>query len=517
MLRLNAVTRMLIAGVTVPTVGLAAVMLSREGPLNPLQGEGPFPKRATKCPGHGVDQIPPLAVSGASTNIPEFNDCQRFIIGRKYDSLYAVFYAQNADKLLDSLKALECAPRVTVVRVPGATTQNEGSPGSVTLAPGGPGTVPAGGTGGGTVPGGGPGVVSGAAETVSTGTGTTLGRVYAVRGSVNDRNVEEMEPNLTRTANCRTKPNGKWNAVGIAFAEVVSWGGTYAPLGIKPNFSCLYLYDFAALKAVMREVGRDDRRCLELIDPKKVIGKHLPVRAISRQGLGDGDYPPVARWDRVPETGQMYISMYCGQRWCEIGAPRFRSAGIPLPLSAQYTSASTDPKVRRVLEVKGWYDEQELAEVQNGSPVPSGVFATMVPDPALGGYTENDFAAGVWLPTASIMIRKASKKYKVSWNLDPSNDPTFQKVNRGFLCHGSISQCVPRRADRGNLTACNQDGVRGWYARIVSTEGEVRYKCTTHFGHAEFGQPIPGTVRWAWFDLDEGGWWRCPGSCCFPN
>src|SRR5688572_31978643 len=90
------------------TVVLVPLLLTegfRQGPVAlPVQSHGqmigPFPDRGERCPGHGDDAISNLSLSGEQTNIPEFNDCQRFIVTnsrgeRVYGQLYAVFAAMR--------------------------------------------------------------------------------------------------------------------------------------------------------------------------------------------------------------------------------------------------------------------------------------------------------------------------------------------------------------------------------------------------------------------------------------
>ena len=67
----------------------------------------PFKRR--DCPSH-QDSLPPLALAGDITNVPEFHDCQRFISedGNAYEGLYGIFISQLAERLWDSLRVLEC-------------------------------------------------------------------------------------------------------------------------------------------------------------------------------------------------------------------------------------------------------------------------------------------------------------------------------------------------------------------------------------------------------------------------
>jgi hypothetical protein len=415
-----------------------------------------------KCPGHmgSADSFPQLAVAGRITNIPEYHDCQRFVVNEKYDSLYAVFVSSNGRGVIDELKRLECSA--------GLVLANDNVP-----------------------------------------------QKRPTEGNVNpllsrrDTNVTVMEPSFTRgpanpETNCRAIPGGQWNLVGIALAEVVSWGGEYPSLGIKPYFNCLFVYDSDALKAVMVPVGRDDKPCTEIVDPTAVVGTQLRVRATSRAGLTAEDYPPVGKWDTDPRTGSMYVGMICGDKWCEL-APEATT------YSEQYTSTSTDRLVRRLREVKGWYDEQRLA-VKNGEGViPSSIVGTFAPSRNLGAYRESDFNSRRWLPAGTAVLSSGHPDYLAKLNFGGG-----PRANQIWLCSGSASKCIPTHAQR-QVADCSEKHTM--FAMIRSSLGDSLYKCVGYYHHKsnDVVIPIPGTVRWAWYDTDEGGWIRCPLGCCYPS
>lgn len=429
--------------------------------INPPPTPGVWGSIPQKCPGHGSDSFPSLVLPGEVTNVPEYNDCQRFIVGQSYDSIYAVFVAHNAASAINRLKALECRPSLTLSD--GGVAPRRPRSGPLSPSP-----------------------------------------LYASRGSPGDTSLVLDTPTFTRAPDCRTDSTKQWNSVGISVAEIVSLGGTYAPLGIKPKFNCLYIFDSAALKAIMRPVDEDEKLCLEVVDPATIVGTPLMVRASSRAGLGPEDYPPVARWDTDPQTGRLYVSMICGEKWCEVGETGLTS-------SVQYTSDSPDPSERRVVEVKGWYDEQRLARIEGGVAVPSRAVGTMIPESGLDGYTPEDFTTDVlWRRAARLVISDTVSKYKTDLNLDRTAG--IQQWNQAWLCAGSLQRCIPT-ADQPTVSACTG----GWFAKVLSYGGQTMYKCVKMHPHEGLSTPIPGTVRWAWYDTDEGGWIRCPVGCCYPS
>jgi hypothetical protein len=421
-------------------------------------------KIPNKCPGHlGNDSFPQLAVPGRITNIPEYHDCQRFVDYQKYDSLYAIFVSSSGQGLMDRLKRLECNASTRLAN--GAVPQKRASEGRIS-------------------------------------------RLLQRR----DTSVDVMNPSFTRSGagnavNCRAEAGSQWNLVAVAAAEILSWGGNYASLGIRPYFNCLFIYDSGALKAKMVPVGEDDSMCADVVDPTVLPGTELTVRATSRAGLLPEDYPPVGRWDTDSRTGRLYVGMICGDRWCEV-APEGTT------YSEQRTSNSTDRLVRRLEEVKGWYDEQRLAEFRNGVLVPSRVHGRFMPYRDLGQYQTATFAAANWLRAGFVLLSEDHPKYKESLNLEAG-----PRLNRIFLCYGSEAKCIPPNA-RSQVEKCRDPTKKQMYARIQSSSNVNAYRCVGWYHHA--GGPgttlhIPGTVRWAWYDTDEGGWMRCPSGCCYPT
>lgn len=80
-----------------------------------------------------------LSVPGRKTNVPEFHDCQRLIVresGRpRYDSLYAVFAAEDLNTLVVRLDSLYGRPREP--SAPGLATQAIGLPAAEIMSLGG--------------------------------------------------------------------------------------------------------------------------------------------------------------------------------------------------------------------------------------------------------------------------------------------------------------------------------------------------------------------------------------------
>ena len=172
----------------------------------------------------------------------------------------------------------------------------------------------------------------------------------------------------------------------VSVAEILDFDGPdYPQLGISRQgygFNCLYMWasidgNDTTRHAFVQPVSAE-ADCNTDRSPDRLPANAHPLKVYPRKPdvafFGD-DYPEVARWDWNPVAGEEYISIGCRETWCEIG-------NAPLMESPRYTANPALPKAeRRVLAVKGWYDEEVLA-VDNGGGtlVPSHVTGTLIPD-----------------------------------------------------------------------------------------------------------------------------------------
>lgn len=320
----------------------------------------------------------------------------------------------------------------------------------------------------------------------------------------------------------------------LALAEIYSFqrgAQNYAPLGIRPHFNCLVVYPSpssrSGLEARMVSVGREERRC-GADSIVTAAGTVLEVRRIAPpRGLAPADIPPVARWDWDSLHAVQYIGIRCGDAWCEIG-PRGPQGAEAFSSSRRYSSNSGDPTVRRTFEVKGWYDEQRLAEpiAENANMLAVGVpTGTLVPDAKLDTYDEPP-PGGVsaftdkWVPAASAVVDVASDVYREKLNM--GHGLVGPGMNQVELCSGSTVRCL-RRGGKNIFAAtwlaatlrCADD----WLARIRrNTDSRIAYYCVTRRSHAaelkEARVRIRGTARWRWAIRDETMWLRCLQGCC---
>jgi hypothetical protein len=295
----------------------------------------------------------------------------------------------------------------------------------------------------------------------------------------------------------------------IAAAEILSVGN-YDQLGIEIGANCLYMFTVAGRPdAFMRPVGPDEQLCGERLKPLPPQSgwHHLnvtedPVPA----GFTEKDFSASARWDWDDRVGvkKQFIGLPCKASWCLIGHVR------PQSWRRYDRPPGHSTRSRRVLVIRGWYDEQRLGvNPTPGSPARlSTTYGTIFPDSLLGDRTETEYRATQWITAAQIKLTSNLPQYKTKFNLDqtPTTGETYNVVS---LCMGDATRCgIPSGAPVSKCAAATDP----WYALIISAAGDTAYRCVTRHVHAGFD--IPGNARWWWTDSDEGIWMRCPQGCC---
>jgi len=298
----------------------------------------------------------------------------------------------------------------------------------------------------------------------------------------------------------------------------------YPPLGIKKGYNCLYLFFQAAnvLKARVQPNPTSDCPDAPPTTPGGLppfmgggggAGTMLAVNRVSVPGFSAKDYPMAARWGRQ-NNGTYYMEVMCNAS-CEIGVagfaanPAYPSAALPAALMA-----------RRVSEIKGWFDEQELAVSASGTIggtdlVPSER-GTVFPHPGLGGYTMSTFVIGTWVPAAYVALHKKLTPYfaKFSFVQAPITTPlNLHSLNELSLCHGTQSDCHVPSSVVCTWPAGMVPGDTNWWVKI-QLGASIGYSCVVRRDHSSLTKTIPGTARWRWQAADETLWVRCAQGCC---
>jgi hypothetical protein len=302
---------------------------------------------------------------------------------------------------------------------------------------------------------------------------------------------------------------------GIAVAEIVS-EGDYKELGIQIGFNCLFLDDNGGpWTGVMVSVGGKEVKCegLALTSTMTISKVWVKPGAV---GTSPTDVPPVARWDYDAKHNVQLIGIKCDDRWCDVGGrPDFQP---PPP-----AGGPASPKQQRI---KGWYDEQRVAEFDAGThkvTKPGATTATVIPDPQLGNYTMQLFEAvgTTWLQVARVAMDKASTTYlqKYGFQQVASSRP-MREMTYVYLCKGDADRCLipPTLVDlRTKCAAAAAAAVPPqvpWWAKIEFGSATPKYVCTKWRGYTVAGFGIPPVVRWRWRANDETIWISCPQGCC---
>ncbi len=377
-----------------------------------------------------------LPISGPITDIPEFNDCQRFMKGGKYGASYAIFVAYYLEQAWGRL-----------------------------------------------------------AGELSHDTVIPVARLGA-------------------------------SHVVIPVATIYSYGESYAALGIRPGFNCLFLHRDTAqgspVEARMVPWGETDPDCGavrpadEGPDDRLNTGKDLDLQPATTSTFAmaftSKDFPPVARWDFDSVNNEHYIGLTCGSRWCQIGDAGFQSSNA-ITLPAAFAAMAMPPVLKnRTSAIRGWYDEQRLASIGPEGAQPGTPSGELIPHPQLDALNATtDSYTKKWVQVAVARVDAAYKFFK-------------QGENTIELCHGAGKDCTVPSGDR--RCAAQPDDEGNWWARISAFPGPSNpvYKCVKRMDHKEaidaFNAThttkvrIPGTVRWRWREDDETTWISCETGCC---
>lgn len=300
----------------------------------------------------------------------------------------------------------------------------------------------------------------------------------------------------------------------LPVAELVNFDPvSYPPLGIKPNFNCLYMFrdSMAAngIRAIMVSVNLDEKACEKVYDPA-MAGTELHVQPYTPEDpLTWEDIPAVARWDWDPKSRRQYIGIRCDMQWCEVGASGFSpSEGHKHPFS--------EKKEKRTFWIKGWYDEQRLAVRVGNGLRPLQSVGTIVPDSALDDYSNTSFPKSRWVAAARVAVRPYHPTYQAKLGIGPVPDSDIpNKMNRLELCNAAWGDCAAAAGDSPPQPTKNCTGATiDWWARMITPTGTTKYFCVIRTAHTH---ALVGTARWRWLLQDETIWVRCAEGCCQVN
>jgi hypothetical protein len=297
-------------------------------------------------------------------------------------------------------------------------------------------------------------------------------------------------------------------AVFTPWVEVVA-EGTYSSLGINPGYNCMFIVehkksDGTVLKtdAKMVSVGTDE----SCENHKNDLGTTLSVFA--NAAPPGAAIPAATRWVWSPWDSTQLIGIPCGATWCDVG-----------PHAGPAAVGSAFPQA-----VKGWYDEQYLADYTGSGLAVSSAVGTVFPEQGLD-TRDSAYYSGTFKDVAHVAITAALSKYesRYAFGNAAANGPISSMATIA-LCYGDREKCPMPTAPASLHCDIITDQMAGlpltaaikhpWWARVTSPDGsKVNYFCTGYRGlPSDF--KMPAVVRWRWRAKDETVWIPCAQGCC---
>jgi hypothetical protein len=317
------------------------------------------------------------------------------------------------------------------------------------------------------------------------------------------------------------------NGLALPMVEILSVGGTYDQLSIKPGLSCLFVFKKSdTWVAMLVEFGAKEGDChsprpLGALPPPHA---ELAIKRTSYPGLKWYEYPAVARWEWDTVSNTQVIGFKCLDGWYEVG-----ELGHPPDTGPDLTSTMSGvPGLagEPVLRVKGWYDQQRLSPTAahwwSSGAGPTSVVGTIIPVPGLDRFDIGDFSTH-WQLIAFVNLSEASAEYEAQQRFVPM---TRTKLTTISLCSeqwASGTTSLTGEGCPGISPALRQAAkcvtepgapTRHWWAQTIRANNpDPWYWCIVRRS-APLGVPVPGTARWRWLASDETTWGRCGGACC---
>ena len=411
--------------------------------------------------GHLYTTVP---LPGPLSHIPEFNDCQRFIVVRtlenRQDTVYGPLVAIFAAFRLESLPG-----RLT--RIPTGPVQSGRDPAAV--KPSGTGSVGMSGASGGT-------------NALPFAEIYDWGRPYTPLGIAHGFNCLF----LFKTS------SGAWGAVMVSRAHEPD-----CPASIRPDTGTTF--------TMLQVTPRTYPGMADTSYPAVARWDWDSTNARQYIGIKCGQ-----AWCQVGAAGLMTSA--------PIGPVFFEPVSTDPPALA---NTPTPVERARVWTVPGWYDFQRLALKVAGTPKPSPIKGWVVPNPLLGRI-DAGFFKGHWVHSATAVLTADYAGSVVPLARGENRiyecfaDPALMAAGRPSGCGGAptptglclsggwfVKVVAPAAAGMSGT---------GW------TPGVTTYRCINRWDHTAMAladhYTIPGAARWRWLMNDESTWNRCTEGCC---
>lgn len=285
----------------------------------------------------------------------------------------------------------------------------------------------------------------------------------------------------------------------------------YVPLHLQPKFNCIYVFFAPQPRAWVKATGLLNS-CPAVnpgsLDSDARVHKLSIVPAIV-PGAHDADYPNVVRWDWDDGKTEQYLGVKCGAAWCEIGdSTGFTSSERP-EMPREYANAEMD--VKRVYLIPGWYDRQYLAVAKDPAPTdpnairvkPSNVIGTVVPSPTLDNnqYT----LSNGWQEVGRIYVSAPLEPYADKLNIGQNTSVRIIRQKRSLLGIWKARLLTAYKAEIEDPTAGDSPFDKPKPPTFGVTYRSMNTRTSVN---------VPGTVRWRWRMDDETVWDECPAGCC---
>ena len=266
---------------------------------------------------------------------------------------------------------------------------------------------------------------------------------------------------------------------------------------LKPGYSCIYI----------RRQGNNWEGLI-----KENVSTACPAAPAStddeievvRYTTPNGKYPGAVRLEMSRSAGMgwkywLYSGIRCGEGWCTVS---HAEKDLPDPKGTTYQEL-----------VPGWHDDQYLSyKGQNGLPRPSKIRARVVPNDKLFDPVGSNYVDVGYIDTDG-RDNRVRDIYRAKWDLDnwepgqritialkKTGDTYFVKLSTGIDSSEREAPHVPApvKEENGSGTMVRFFGARAMNHLLTPID-------------------IPGTVRFAWYEGEDGIWLRCDNGCCTVN
>jgi hypothetical protein len=191
------------------------------------------------------------------------------------------------------------------------------------------------------------------------------------------------------------------------------------------------------------------------------------------------DYPATVRFIEGKKA-ELFLGVPCGNRLCILGAKNQGDVNPP-----RHTKVSKS----LVHNVRLWYDDQRLADLDNGNAAPSAFAATIIPDANLGNYSVEAFKDKSRRVAMIEVPNQVLPRY-AAWGLVGGKNFLYIQLTSDEEGVAQITDPTGKVL-RDNIRVIRDDDVSKIGGRLV-----------------------PAAARWKWSDTDEQIWVRCDVGCC---